>query len=94
MEKEVLDKKVAELRDKIFELQGQIKQLQSQYIAEFPIKTGDKCVDYAGSPCWFVRVYFNDSMGSRQLFKVNYPKKDGTRSGHEQNCFGALIKCE
>ncbi len=29
MEKEVLDKKVEELCDKIFELQRQIKQLQS-----------------------------------------------------------------
>jgi hypothetical protein len=94
MEKEVLDKKVKELHDKIFELQRQIKQLQSQYIAEFPIKAGDKCVDGKRSPCWFVRVYFDSNMNSLQYFKVNYPKKDGTRSGHEQNCYSDLVKCE
>lgn len=94
MEKEVLDKKVAELRSKIFELQNEIRQLQQQYIAEFPIKAGDKCVDGMGSPCWFVRVYFDGNMDSHQRFKVNYPKKDGTRSGHEQNCYSNLVKCE
>ncbi len=94
MEKEVLDQKVAELRNKIVGLQNEIRQLQQQYIAEFPIKAGDKCVDGMGTPCWFVRVYFDSNMNSHQRFKVNYPKKDGTRSGHEQNCYSDLVKCE
>lgn len=91
MTQEEFKKRVYDINNKIFELKLEIRNAQKEYIASYPIKSGDKCIDDNGKVCWFSRLCFTYSITVPDI-KVFYPKKDGTQSMREQNAYGKITK--
>ena len=71
----------------ISKAKAEINSFVKEYIKSLPIKVDDKCKDSNGKVCWI------DSIEPTRLssyfglvdVRVNYAKKDGTRSNRPQN---------
>lgn len=85
MTKQELNKKVKVQQEIIFKAKAEINSFVKEYIKSLPIKVDDKCKDSNGKVCWIASIeprlssYF-DLVDVR----VNYAKKDGTRSNRPQ----------
>lgn len=94
MKQEVFKERMDALNVKLRVIENEIRELQEEYIATYPIQPGDKCIDVNDTPCWLSRIVFKNMYPARPLFLVNYPKMDDTRSKQEQFYFGKLTKVE
>ena len=85
MTKQELNEKVKVQQEIISKAKAEINSFVKEYIKSLPIKVGDKCKDSNGKVCWIASIeprlssYF-DLVDVR----VNYAKKDGTRSNRPQ----------
>lgn len=75
-------------------VKASMNKAQESFIADYPLKDGDKCVDGEGRKCWFKRIPFSDVTSCKPLIIVNYPKKDGMRSNRDQYVFTGLTKID
>ena len=86
MTKQELNEKVKVQQEIISKAKAEINSFVKEYIKSLPIKVDDKCKDSNGKVCWIASIeprlssYF-DLVDVR----VNYAKKDGTRSNRPQN---------
>lgn len=94
MTQEEFKRRIRALSEKIMAIRQEMKDLQDEYIACYPIQPGDKCVNENGTTCWLSRIVFSGCERTYPLFLINYPKKDGTRSKREEYYFGKLTKVE
>ena len=94
MKQEVFQERMDALNVKLRVVENEIRELQEEYIATYPIQPGDKCIDENGTPCWLSRIAFVSIFYHRPLFYVNYPKKDDTRSKQENCVYDKLTKVE
>lgn len=92
MTQEEFEKRMSVLKGKSVEIEREIKNLQKEYLSSYPIQPNDKCIDSEGRVCWIIRLFFAYSINV--YFKVNYQKKDGSRSKREQYYFGKVTKIE
>lgn len=60
-------------------IKQEIKKLQDECLANYPIQPGDMCVDTEGRVCWVDRLSFWDTSSISPAIFVYYQKKDGTR---------------
>lgn len=88
MTEEDFVKQMRVLKEKELEIKYQMRELQQQYLKEYPIQINDKCVDRGGKVCWVCKIHFYDTSATFPHFMVNYAKKDGTRSNREQHAWG------
>lgn len=85
MTKQELNEKVKVQQEIISKAKAEINSFVKEYIKSLPIKVDDKCKDSNGKVCWIASIeprlssYF-DLVDVR----VNYAKKDGTRSNRPQ----------
>lgn len=94
MKQEVFQERMDALSVKPRVVENEIRELQEEYIATYPIQPGDKCIDENGKPCWLSRIVFANIYSTHPLFLVNYPKMDDTRSKQEEYVYGKLTKVE
>ena len=86
MTKQELNEKVKVQQEIISKAKAEINSFVKEYIKSLPIKVDDKCKDSNGKVCWIASIeprlssYF-DLVDVR----VNYAKKDGTRSKRPQS---------
>ena len=86
MTKQELNEKVKVQQEIISKAKADINSFVKEYIKSLPIKVDDKCKDSNGKVCWIASIeprlssYF-DLVDVR----VNYAKKDGTRSNRPQS---------
>ena len=86
MTKQELNEKIKVQQEIISKAKAEINSFVKEYIKSLPIKVGDKCKDSNGKVCWIASIeprlssYF-DLVDVR----VNYTKKDGTRSNRPQS---------
>ena len=86
MTKQELNEKIKVQQEIISKAKAEINSFVKEYIKSLPIKVGDKCKDSNGKVCWIASIeprlssYF-DLVDVR----VNYAKKDGTRSNRPQS---------
>lgn len=86
MTKQELNEKVKAQQEIISKAKDEINSFVKEYIKSLPIKVDDKCKDSNGKVCWIASIeprlssYF-DLVDVR----VNYAKKDGTRSNRPQS---------
>lgn len=86
MTKQELNEKVKVQQEIISKAKAEINSFVKEYIKSLPIKVDDKCKDSNGKVCWIASIeprlssYF-DLVDVR----VNYAKKDGTRSNRPQS---------
>ena len=87
MTKQELNEKVKVQQEIISKAKAEINSFVKEYIKSLPIKVDDKCKDSNGKVCWIASIeptrlsfYF----GLVDV-RVNYAKKDGTRSNRPQN---------
>ena len=78
------EKQMRALNEKEREIAHQKHELQRQYLEEYPLQVGDKCVDRDGKVCWISNIRFFSESSTSMYFLVNYPKKNGERSNREQ----------
>ena len=91
MTKQELNEKVKVQQEIISKAKAEINSFVKEYIKSLPIKVDDKCKDSNGKVCWI------DSIEPTRLssyfglvdVRVNYAKKDGTRSNRSQ-----IIYCD
>ena len=89
MTKQELNEKVKIQQEIISKAKAEINSFVKEYINSLPIKVDDKCKDSNGKVCWI------DSIEPTRLssyfglvdVRVNYAKKDGTRSNRTQNLY-------
>ena len=89
MTKQELNEKVKVQQEIISKAKAEINSFVKEYINSLPIKVDDKCKDSNGKVCWI------DSIEPTRLssyfglvdVRVNYAKKDGTRSNRTQNLY-------
>ena len=85
MTKQELNEKIKVQQEIISKAKAEINSFVKEYIKSLPIKVDDKCKDSNGKVCWIASIeprlssYF-DLVDVR----VNYAKKDGTRSNRPQ----------
>lgn len=87
MTKQELNEKVKVQQEIISKAKDEINSFVKEYIKSLPIKVDDKCKDSNGKVCWI------DSIEPTRLssyfglvdVRVNYAKKDGTRSNRPQS---------
>lgn len=87
MNKEELNKIVSEQKDIISQANKKIKKAAEEYINSLPIKVNDKCQNSRGEIFWICEINVESSYGNLTgniKVKVNYAKKDGTRSNRKQ----------
>ena len=94
MKKGVFIERMGALNVKLRVIENEIRELQEEYIATYPIQSGDKCINEEDVQCWLSRIVFKNINPTRPLFLVNYPKMDGNRSKQEEFYFGKLTKVE
>lgn len=94
MKQDVFQERMNALSVKPRVVENEIRELQEEYIATYPIQPGDKCIDENGKPCCLNRIVFLSTYSHRPLFLVNYLKKDGTRSKLKVCVYGKLTKVE
>ena len=94
MKQEVFQERMDALNVKLRVVENEIKELQEEYIATYPIQPGDKCINENDVQCWLSRIVFKNINPARPLFLVNYPKMDNTRSKQEEFVYGELTKIE
>ena len=94
MKQEVFQERMDALSVKLREVENEMRELQEEYIANYPIQSGDKCINENDTPCWLSRIVFANIYSTHPHFLVNYPKMDGTRSKQEQYVYGKLTKVE
>ena len=88
MTKQELNEKVKVQQEIISKAKAEINSFVKEYIKSLPIKVDDKCKDSNGKVCWIASIeprlssYF-DLVDVR----VNYAKKDGTRSNRPQSTY-------
>ena len=88
MTKQELNEKVKVQQEIISKAKAEINSFVKEYIKSLPIKVDDKCKDSNGKVCWIASIepglwsYFNPVD-----VRVNYAKKDGTRSNRTQNLY-------
>ena len=94
MKQEVFQERMDALSVKLREVENEMRELQEEYIANYPIQPGDKCINENDTQCWLSRIVFANIYSTHPNFLVNYPKMDGTRSKQEQYVYGKLTKVE
>lgn len=94
MKQEVFEERMSALNVKLNVIKNEIRELQEDFVATYPIQPGDKCVDENGTTCWLSRIVFTSKYATEPSFLVNYSRKDGTRSKREEYFWGKLTKVE
>lgn len=94
MTEEDFVKQMRALNEKEMEIAHQKHELQRQYLEEYPLQVGDKCVDRDGKVCWISNIRFLGESSTSMYFLVNYPKKNGERSQVERSVYRELTKVE
>ena len=90
MTKQELNEKVKVQQEIISKAKDEINSFVKQYIKSLPIKVDDKCKDSNGKVCWIASIEPRlSSYFSLVDVRVNYAKKDGTRSNRSQ-----IIYCD
>ena len=86
MTKQELNEKVKVQQEIISKAKDEINSFVKEYIKSLPIKVDDKCKDSNGKVCWIASIEPRlSSYFSLVDVRVNYAKKDGTRSNRPQN---------
>lgn len=94
MKQEVFKERMDALNVKLRVIENEIRELQEEYIATYPIQPGYKCINENGVTCWLSRIVFIGIYETKPSFLVNYSRKDGTRSKRDEYFFGKLTKVE
>ena len=90
MTKQELNEKVKVQQEIISKAKDEINSFVKEYIKSLPIKVDDKCKDSNGKGCWIASIEPRlSSYFSLVDVRVNYAKKDGTRSNRSQ-----IIYCD
>ena len=86
MTKQELNEKVKVQQEIISKAKDEINSFVKEYIKSLPIKVDDKCKDSNGKVCWIASIEprLSSYFGLVDV-RVNYAKKDGTRSNRPQN---------
>lgn len=86
MTKQELNEKVKVQQEIISKAKAEINSFVKEYIKSLPIKVNDKCKDSNGKVCWIASIEPRSSycFGFVDV-RVNYAKKDGTRSNRPQS---------
>lgn len=86
MTKQELNEKVKVQQEIISKAKAEINSFVKEYIKSLPIKVDDKCKDSNGKVCWIVSIEprLSSYFGFVDI-RVNYAKKDGTRSNRLQS---------
>lgn len=86
MTKQELNEKVKVQQEIISKAKDDINSFVKEYIKSLPIKVDDKCKDSNGKVCWIASIEPSLSycFGFVDV-RVNYAKKDGTRSNRPQS---------
>ena len=87
MTKQELNEKIKVQQEIISKAKAEINSFVKEYIKSLPIKVGDKCKDSNGKVCWIASIEptrLSSYFGLVDV-RVNYAKKDGTRSNRTQN---------
>lgn len=85
MTKQELNEKVKVQQEIISKAKAEINSVVKEYIKSLPIKVDDKCKDSNGKVCWIASIEprLSSYFGLVDV-RVNYAKKDGTRSNRLQ----------
>ena len=91
MTKQELNEKVKVQQEIISKAKAEINSFVKEYINSLPIKVDDKCKDSNGKVCWIASIEPRSSsyFGFVDV-RVNYAKKDGTRSNRTQNLYCSI----
>ena len=90
MTKQELNENVKVQQEIISKAKDEINSFVKEYIKSLPIKVDDKCKDSNGKVCWIASIEPRlSSYFSLVDVRVNYAKKDGTRSNRSQ-----IIYCD
>lgn len=86
MTKQELNEKVKVQQEIISKANAEINSFIKEYIKSLPIKVDDKCKDSNGKVCWIASIEprLSSYFGLVDV-RVNYAKKDGTRSNRPQS---------
>lgn len=87
MTKQELNEKVKVQQEIISKAKAEINSFVKEYIKSLPIKVDDKCKDSNGKVCWIASIEptrLSSYFGLVDV-RVNYAKKDGTRSNRLQS---------
>lgn len=85
MTKQELNEKVKVQQEIISKAKDEINSFVKEYIKSLPIKVDDKCKDSNGKVCWIASIEPRLSSCFNPVdVRVNYAKKDGTRSNRPQ----------
>lgn len=86
MTKQELNEKVKVQQEIISKAKAEINSVVKEYIKSLPIKVDDKCKDSNGKVCWIASIEprLSSYFGLVDV-RVNYAKKDGTRSNRLQS---------
>lgn len=86
MTKQELNEKVKVQQEIISKAKDDINSFVKEYIKSLPIKVDDKCKDSNGKVCWIASIEpsLSSYFGLVDV-RVNYAKKDGTRSNRPQS---------
>lgn len=86
MTKQELNEKIKVQQEIISKAKAEINSFVKEYIKSLPIKVNDKCKDSNGKVCWIASIEPRSSsyFGFVDV-RVNYAKKDGTRSNRPQS---------
>lgn len=86
MTKQELNEKVKVQQEIISKANAEINSFIKEYIKSLPIKVDDKCKDSNGNVCWIASIEprLSSYFGLVDV-RVNYAKKDGTRSNRPQS---------
>lgn len=87
MTKQELNEKVKVQQEIISKAKAEINSFVKEYIKSLPIKVDDKCKDSNGKVCWIASIEPTRLSSYFDLVdvRVNYAKKDGTRSNRPQS---------
>ena len=89
MTKQELNEKIKVQQEIISKAKAEINSFVKEYIKSLPIKVDDKCKDSNGKVCWIASIEptrLSSYFGLVDV-RVNYAKKDGTRSNRTQNLY-------
>lgn len=92
MTKKEFEKRMSALCEKQDAIRQEMVKLQEDYISNYPVKPGDKCVDEQGKICWVIDMRFWEASSTWMRILVNPAKKDGTRSKREEYAYGEVTK--
>lgn len=92
MTKKEFEKRMSALNEKQDAIRQEMVKLQEDYISNYPVKPGDKCVDEQGKICWVIDMRFWEASSTWMRILVNPAKKDGTRSKREEYAYGEVTK--